>query len=123
MKVIKRDGRIVTYDRAKVREAIENANQDVREADRATNEEIKEIIYYIEDLNKTRMLAEDIQDIVEEKLMELNKFQLAKAYIIYRYQRALAVEQSKNNSPIIELVRDNSDELAGNIANKNMMLA
>lgn len=115
MKVIKRDGRIVTYDRSKIRIAIENANKDVREADRATNEEIKEIIYYIEDLNKTRMLAEDIQDIVEEKLMELNKFQLAKAYIIYRYQIALSTEQDKNNPSIIELV--------GNISNKNMMLA
>lgn len=115
MKVIKRDGRIVTYDRSKIRIAIENANKDVREADRATNEEIKEIIYYIEDLNKTRMLAEDIQDIVEEKLMELNKFQLAKAYIIYRYQMTLSTEQDKNNSSIIELV--------GNVSNKNMMLA
>lgn len=115
MKVIKRDGRIVTYDRSKIRIAIENANKDVRKEDRATNEEIKEIIYYIEDLNKTRMLAEDIQDIVEEKLMELNKFQLAKAYIIYRYQMTLSTEQDKNNSSIIELV--------GNVSNKNMMLA
>lgn len=123
MKVIKRDGRIETYDRSKVRIAIENANEEVRESERATNEEIKEIIFYIEELNKTRMLAEDIQDIVEEKLMELNRFQLAKAYIVYRYKEALINEQNKNNSSILELVRSGKEGLTESISNKNIMLA
>lgn len=122
MKVIKRDGRIETYDRSKIRIAIENANEEVRESERATKDEIKGIILYIEELNKTRMLAEDIQDIVEEKLMELNKFQLAKAYIVYRYKVALLTEQNEDNSSILELVRSGKG-VAENIPSKNVMPA
>ena len=89
MKVIKRDGRAVDYDREKIRIAIGKANQDVNSRERATKEEIKEIINYIEELGKKRILVEDIQDIIEEKLMEFQKYELAKKYIVYRYTRAL----------------------------------
>ena len=78
MKVIKRDGRAVDYDRAKIQIAIEKANQEVKPKERANKEDIKGIIQYIEDLNKKRMLVEDIQDIIEEKLMEIEKYELAK---------------------------------------------
>ena len=94
MKVIKRDGTIVNYDRQKIVVAIEKANQDVRMNERATREDIKLIINYIEGLDKTRMLVEDIQDIIEEKLMELDRYKLAKEYIVYRYTRALIREQN-----------------------------
>lgn len=94
MKVIKRDGAVVNYDRQKIVVAIEKANQDVGINERATQEDIKLIINYIEELDKNRMLVEDIQDIIEEKLMELDRFKLAKEYIVYRYTRALAREQN-----------------------------
>ena len=64
MKVIKRDGRVVDYNKEKIVVAIQKANQEVMQTKRATNEEIKEIVKYIEDLNKKRMLVEDIQDII-----------------------------------------------------------
>ena len=67
MKIIKRDGRAVDYDREKIKVAIEKANKEVRPKERATKEDVKNIIEYIEELNKKRMLVEDIQDIIEEK--------------------------------------------------------
>ena len=76
MKVIKRDGRAVDFDREKVRVAIEKANKEVKLKERSTKEEIKEIIEYIEELAKKRILVEDIQDIIEEKLMEYQRYEL-----------------------------------------------
>ena len=69
MKVIKRDGRAVEYERNKIEIAIEKANEEVRGKEKATKEEIKNIVNYIEDLGKKRILVEDIQDIIEEQLM------------------------------------------------------
>ena len=89
MKVIKRDGRTIEFDRDKIEVAIEKANKEVRGKEKATKDEINEIIAYIEDLGKKRMLVEDIQDVIEEWLMELNKLELAKKYIVYRYTRGL----------------------------------
>ena len=74
MKVIKRDGRTIEFDRNKIEVAIQKANNEVRGKEKATNEQINEIISYIEDLGKKRILVEDIQDIIEEKLMEVGKF-------------------------------------------------
>lgn len=82
MKVIKRDGRAVDYDREKIRVAITKANEDVCEDERVSNRQIENIIKYIEGLKKKRILVEDIQDIIEKKLMDIKKFDLAKAYII-----------------------------------------
>ena len=73
MKVVKRDGRVVDFDRAKIVNAVGKANAEVRPKERASKENIKEIIEYIESLDKKRMLVEDIQDIIEEKLMEQDK--------------------------------------------------
>lgn len=94
MKVIKRDGRAVDYNREKIQVAIEKANKEVKPRERASKEEIKEIIKYIEELGKKRILVEDIQDIIEEKLMEFQKYELAKRYIVYRYTRALVRKQN-----------------------------
>ena len=82
MKVIKRDGRIVDYDKSKIEIAIEKANKEVIDEEKANKEDIKTIITYIEKLDKKRMLVEDIQDIIEAKLMELKKYELAKKYIV-----------------------------------------
>ena len=70
MQVIKRDGTVVDYDRAKIAVAIGKANAEMEEKERASGEEIESILSYIEGKKKKRMLVEDIQDIIEEKLME-----------------------------------------------------
>ena len=89
MQVIKRDGKIVDFDKSKIRIAIEKANKEVKPKERASKDEINEIINYIEELDKKRILVEDIQDIIEEQLMAFGKYSLAKKYITYRYTRAL----------------------------------
>ena len=123
MKVIKRDGRAVDYNKEKIEIAIEKANQEVRKSERATKEEIKEIIKYIEELNKKRMLVEDIQDIIEEQLMQKDHFELAKKYIVYRYTRALVRKQNTTDESILGLIRNENKELAEENSNKNTMLA
>ena len=123
MKVIKRDGRAVDYDRAKIQIAIEKANKEVKASERASKENIKEIINYIEELNKKRMLVEDIQDIIEEKLMEEGKYELAKKYIVYRYTRALVRKQNTTDETILGIIRNDNKELAEENSNKNTMLA
>ena len=89
MKIVKRDGTIVDYNSDKIRTAINKANNEVSRKEKASKEDIEEIIRYIEELNKKRILVEDIQDVIEEKLMEIGKYQLAKKYITYRYTREL----------------------------------
>ena len=84
MKIIKRDGRVVDYDRQKIAVAIEKANREVKGKEIASKEDIKNIIQHIEDLDKKRMLVEDIQDIIEEQLMKIGKYELAKKYIVYK---------------------------------------
>ena len=123
MKVIKRDGRAVDFDREKVRVAIEKANKEVKPKERATKEEIKEIIEYIEELAKKRILVEDIQDIIEEKLMEYQRYELSKKYIVYRYTRALVRKQNTTDESILGLIRNENKELAEENSNKNTMLA
>ena len=123
MKVIKRDGRAVDYDREKIAVAIEKANQEVKPRERATKQEIKDIIKYVEDLGKKRILVEDIQDIIEEKLMEIQKYELAKKYIVYRYTRALVRKQNTTDESILGLIRNENKELAEENSNKNTLLA
>ena len=123
MKVIKRDGRIIDFDRSKIQIAIEKANQEVRGKERATKEQIEEIIDFIEDLGKKRMLVEDIQDVIEEKLMEFDKYELAKKYIVYRYTRALVRKSNTTDESILGLLRNENKELAEENSNKNTMLA
>lgn len=123
MKIIKRDGRIVDYDRQKIAVAIEKANREVKGKEKANKEDIKIIVEYIEDLNKKRMLVEDIQDLIEEKLMELEKYELAKKYIVYRYTRALIRKQNTTDETILGIIRNENKELAEENSNKNTMLA
>lgn len=123
MKIVKRDGRIVDYDRQKISIAIEKANRDVKGKEKATKEEIKGIIEYIEGLDKKRILVEDIQDIIEEKLMEIGKYKLSKEYIVYRYNRALVRKSNTTDESILGLIRNENKELAEENSNKNTMLA
>lgn len=123
MKVIKRDGRAVDFDREKIMVAVSKANKEVKTKERASIEEIKESILYIEDLAKKRILVEDIQDIIEQKLMEIKKYELAKRYIVYRYTRALVRKQNTTDESILGLIRNENKELAEENSNKNTKLA
>ena len=123
MKVIKRDGTIVDYDRSKIVTAIEKANQEVPEADRIDRESIEAIIDEIEAMKRPRMLVEDIQDLVEQGLVAKNKFHLAKTYIIYRYNRALVRKANTTDESILALLRNENKELAEENSNKNTMIA
>ncbi len=110
MKIIKRNGRAVDYDREKIRVAIEKANKEVKLEERATKEQIKNMIKYIEERGKKRMLVEDIQDIIEEKLMEIGKYELAKKYIVYRYTRTLVRKQNTTDESILALIRNENKQ-------------
>ena len=123
MKVIKRDGKIVDFDREKIRIAIGKANICVEEEDRVNDTQIENIIKYIEKLNKKRILVEDIQDIIEEKLMSLRKFKLAKEYITYRYTRALVRKSNTTDESILSLIKNANKELAEENSNKSTTLA
>lgn len=105
MKVIKRDGSIVEYDSTKIISAIEKANKEVVIEDRIVKKDIRKIIHYIEKMDKKRILVEDIQDIIELKLMELGKYALAKKYIVYRYNRALVRKQNTTDESILSFIK------------------
>lgn len=117
MKIIKRDGRIVEYNRKKIENAIMHANNDVAENNRANKRQIDNIIKHIEELNKKRMLVEDIQDMIETELMKIKKYDLAKAYIIYRYKRALVRKSNITDESILSLIKNSSYEKEDNYKN------
>ena len=119
MQVIKRDGKIVDFDRSKIRTAIEKANKEVKPKKRASKEEINEIINYIEELDKKRILVEDIQDIIEEQLMSFGKYALSKKYITYRYTRALVRKSNTTDQSIKELIEGENEYWNNENSNKN----
>ena len=109
MKIIKRDGTFVDFEPEKIENAINKANAEVDEAERVSEIQIKNIIRYIEKLNKKRILVEDIQDIIEKRIMALGKYQLAKKYITYRYTRELVRKSNTTDVSIKELIDGESD--------------
>ena len=119
MKVVKRNDDIVDFDQSKIEVAIEKANKEVTPKERATKQEIRDIIDYILSLNKKRMLVEDIQDIIEQKLMELGHYDLSKKYIIYRYNRMLVRKANTTDQSIKELIDGESEYWNTENSNKN----
>ncbi len=119
MKIIKRDGNIVAYNAEKIRVAIQKANTEVSRKEKVSKDQIEEIVQYIEELGKNRMLVEDIQDIIEEKLMEIGKYQLAKRYITYRYTRELVRKANTTDQSIKELIDGESEYWNNENSNKN----
>ena len=95
MKVIKRDGRIVLFDKQKIRDAILSAFGEENETPYAKTK-ASEISQYIENLDKDTISVEEIQDLVEKKLMDSNRKDIARKYIIYRNDRS-RVRVSKTN--------------------------
>ena len=119
MKIVKRDGHIVDYSPDKIENAIMKANQEVDEDESASGTQIKNIIKYIEGLGKKRMLVEDIQDIIETKLMSIGKYKLAKKYITYRYTRELVRKSNTTDLSIKELIDGESEYWNTENSNKN----
>ena len=119
MKIIKRDGHMVDYCPDKIEIAIKKANNEVSEEDQVTDIQIRNIIKYIEGLKKKRMLVEDIQDIIEMRLMSLGKYALAKEYITYRYTRELVRRSNTTDLSIKELIEGESEYWNTENSNKN----
>ena len=119
MKVIKRDGHVVEYCPEKIENAIKKANAEVEEEQQASPTQIKNIIKYIERLGKKRILVEDIQDIIEMKLMSIGKYELAKKYITYRYTRELVRKSNTTDLAIKELIDGESEYWNTENSNKN----
>lgn len=123
MKVIKRDGSTVNYDRNKIVSALEKANQTVSLGKRVTEQEIKNIIAFVENMAKEEISVEGIQDIIEKKLMVMKKYDLAKKYITYRYTRDLVRKANTTDESILGLLRCENKDLAEENSNKNAVIA
>ena len=119
MKIVKRDGHIVDYCPEKIELAIKKANDEVAEEDRVSDIQIRNIVKYVEGLKKKRMLVEDIQDIIEYRLMALGKYALAKEYITYRYTRELVRKSNTTDLSIKELIDGESEYWNTENSNKN----
>lgn len=123
MKVIKRDGTTVDFDPNKIKVAIQKANTAVAAEETVNEETINNIVDSISKKKKQRILVEQIQDIVEQALMKADKYELAKQYIIYRYNRALKRRSNTTDESILSLIRTTNTELIEENSNKNAYTA
>ncbi len=123
MKVIKRNGREVPYDREKIIIAIQKANKELPRAEKISDERIEEILADIESRSRDSMYVEEIQDIIEQKLMADKKFILAKKYIIYRYTRELVRKANTTDESIMNLIQNRNKDVAEENSNKNAAIA
>ena len=122
MKIIKRDGSEVEFDRQKIVAAIQKANNSVEKEDRLTEEQIEEIARQVEEYctrMKRALSVEEIQDQVENHLMALDAYRLARCYITYRYTRALVRRSNTTDKQILSLIECNNEEVKQENANKN----
>ncbi|MBS7401836.1 MAG: anaerobic ribonucleoside-triphosphate reductase [Eubacteriales bacterium] len=119
MQIVKRNGKIVDFDAEKIRVAIKKANREVEEKDQATDEEIEKILQHILGLKKKRLLVEDVQDIIEERLMMFGHYNLAKCYIVYRYTHELVRQSNTTDKSIKELIDGESEYWNTENSNKN----
>lgn len=123
MRIQKRDGRIVPYGEDKIIEAIRKANHEVEENDRAEKELVDEILRAVQEEDRELQTVEHVQDVIEQHLVEHNKYALAKKYIVYRYQRSLLRKSNTTDESILKLIRNENKELAEENSNKNTRLA
>lgn len=123
MKVIKRDGRVVNYDGAKIITAMKKANHEVHLQDQITDQKMKEIECMISKMTRSQIQVEEIQDLIEHSLVQEQKYELAKKYIIYRYKHALMRKANTTDESILSLIRNDNKELAEENSNKNTLLA
>ena len=114
MKIIKRNGQEAIFDEVKITNAIIGANKEVVETERLSEEEIDNItndIKYKCQKMKRALSVEEIQNLVEDELMKLNAFSVARKYITYRFQRALARQSNTTDEQILSLIECANEEV------------
>ena len=122
MKIIKRNGQEAIFDEVKITNAIIGANKEVVETERLSEEEKDNItndIKYKCQKMKRALSVEEIQNLVEDELMKLNAFSVARKYITYRFQRALARQSNTTDDQILSLIECANEEVKQENSNKN----
>ena len=122
MKVIKRSGREVNFDPKKIREAIRKANASIDEKDQIEPDQIDQITKEVSTKvtrRKRALTVEEIQDLVEKHIMKAGAYDLARAYITYRYRRALARKSNTTDDQILSLIECVNEEVLQENSNKN----
>ena len=122
MKIIKRSGSEVTFDIAKIMAAVAKANKEVVHNERLSEEQISKISKNVEDIcqEMNRSLSvEEIQDLVENQIMNMRAFSVARKYITYRYKRALVRKSNSTDEQILSLLECNNEEVKQENSNKN----
>lgn len=122
MKIIKRNGAEENFDEKKIAVAITKANESVGAADRMTDLQIRRIteavVISCEALGRAPSV-EEIQDLVEKKIMAHGAFEVAKNYITYRYTRSLVRKSNTTDDKILSLIECNNEEVKQENSNKN----
>ncbi|WP_019238862.1 MULTISPECIES: anaerobic ribonucleoside-triphosphate reductase [Enorma] len=122
MKIIKRSGIEVAFDITKIENAIRAANGDVADSDRLSE---RQVIYASQNVAEAcenaghTVSVEEIQDLVEDELMKLDKFEVARKYIIYRYVQSLKRQKNTTDDKILSLIECNNEEVKQENSNKN----
>ena len=122
MKIIKRSGSEVEFNRDKIEIAVTKANESVVPSVRMTPVQIKRIAEDVESAaqNMNRSLSvEEIQDMVEDQIMNQRAFDVARNYITYRYTRALVRKANTTDEQILSLIECNNEEVKQENSNKN----
>jgi len=122
MKIRKRNGSEVTFNRQNIVEAISRANEKVRIDERLTVQEIKDIAKSIEDTCKVSPVAigyKDIQKMVETAIMKAGKYEVATEYITFRYQKALEERKNTIDDRVLSLLNGENEDIQQENANKN----
>lgn len=122
MKIRKRNGNEVIFNKQNIVEAITRANAMIRLEDRLSVGEIKDIAKQIEDKCKQATVAiqtDDIQNFVENAIMTAGKYEVATAYIVYRYQKALDTRKNTIDDRVLSLLSGDNEDIHQENANKN----
>ena len=122
MMIIKRSGQEVPFDITKIEDAIRKASNAVNPTEALSEHRIKLIAKEVAGVCEARdraMHVEEIQDVVENKIMELGSRTVAKKYIVYRYQRELARKANTTDEQILSLIECNNEDVKQENSNKN----
>ena len=122
MKIIKRSGEEVVFDKEKIANALRKANKEVAERDRISEGALMAIVDVVTEQCANLGRAphvEEIQDMVENRLMATLCFALARKYITYRYNRALVRKVNTTDAQILSLIECNNEEVKQENSNKN----
>ena len=122
MKLIKRSGAEVVFEKEKITAAVIKANNAVDPSASISESEIRKITDRVEkkcEKLRRAVTVEEVQDMVEDEIMRLGAFVLAKAYITYRYRRALVRKSNTTDDKILSLIECNNEEVKQENSNKN----